>query len=172
MKTKKLKVRLFPDPGKIIKGAFVFVNNQITLAEEVTTNTVTVMMGNELIEFPKVACYLAKYFGFSSTKRLTGEIAFKDYSLIKDGITIIGEIHPKSSPVEIGDKVRIHKPCLHDLDKVDKCGYEGVVVKATSRKFTIGLISDDTIEIYRDQFQTINKPNYRNIIHVIKIVDK
>lgn len=169
MKTKKLKIRLFPDNGRIIRGAFVFVNNQITIAEEVTTSTVTVKLGNELIEFPKVAVHLAKYFCFSNNHKLIGELSYRDYESVKDGIQIIGEIFPKNTPVEIGDKVRINRPSLHDLEKCIRCEYEGVVVKATSRLFTIA-IPDAEIELHRNQFQLINKPNFRNIIKYIKTI--
>lgn len=169
MKTKKLKVRLFPDPGRIIKGAFVFINNQITIAEHVTNDSVTVKLGNELIDFPKTAIYLAKYFGFSGNHKLIGEISYRDYPEINDNDLIVGEIYPKYSPVKIGDKVRIDRPSLHDLEKCIRCGYEGVVVKATSRKFTIA-IPDCEFDVYRNQFKLINKPNFRNIIHVIKLL--
>lgn len=169
MKTKKLKIKLFPDNGKVIVGAFVFVNNTITIAEEITPSTITVKLGNEFIEFPKVAVYLAKYFCFSNNHKLIGELSYRDYDKIKDGDIIIGEIFPKNTPVEIGDKVRINKPFLHDLEKCIRCEYEGVVVKATSRLFTIA-IPDAEIECHRTQFQLINKPNFRNIIKYIKTI--
>ena len=169
MKTKKLKVKLYPDQGRIIRGAFVFVNGQITIAENVTTTTIEVKLGNELIEFPKIAVHLAKYFCFSNNHKIIGELSYKDYDKVKDNDVIIGEIFPKSTPVEIGDKVRINRPSLHDLEKCIRCQYEGVVVKATSRLFTIAL-PDTEIECYRHQFQLINKPNFRNIIKYIKTI--
>ena len=46
MKTKKLKVKLYPDQGRIIRGAFVFVNGQITIAENATTTIIEVKLGN------------------------------------------------------------------------------------------------------------------------------
>jgi len=169
MKTKKLKVRLFPDPGRIVKGAFVFVNNTITIAEEVTTTTVTVKLGNELIEFPKIAVHLAKYFCFAGNHRLIGELSYRQYDKVSDNDTIIGEVIQKYTPIEIGDKVRIIKPELHDLEKCIRCQYEGVVTRATSRVFTIA-IPDGEIPCFRNQIKTINKPDFRNIVYYIKTV--
>ena len=167
MKTRKLLVRLFPDPGRVIKGAFVYINNTITIAEHVTPSSVTVKLGSEEIEFPTNAVKLAKYFAFSiNGKRLIGEISFKDYDLVKDKLIIVGEIFPKPSPVERGDKVRINKPSIKDFEKCHKCDFEGVVVKATSRLFDIAL-ANEVVTVRRSQFKLINKPDYRNVIKVI-----
>lgn len=167
MKTKKLKVKLFPDPGRIIQGAFVFVNGQITVAQDVTDTTVTVKLGNELIEFPKIAVHLCKYFCFATNGRIIGELSYRNYDKVSDGDVIIGEVSSKFTPVEIGDKVRIIRPELHDLEKCARCHYEGVIIKATSRIFTVA-IPDANLDFYRNQIQLINKPDYRNIVYYIK----
>jgi len=169
MKTRKCIVRLFPDPGRIVPGCFVFVNEWMVVAEEVTNNSVTIIHGNEYIEYPKVACKLAKYFGFAKTgKNMIGEIAYRDYNKVSDNDIIIGELFQKLSPVEIGDKVRIDKPTLHDYDKCEKDGFEGSIIKCTSRIFDIALANCIIKDIARNQFKTISKPNFRNIIKYIK----
>ena len=38
MKTRKVKIRLLPDPGRIIQGAFIFINDMVSIAEEMPVN--------------------------------------------------------------------------------------------------------------------------------------
>ena len=132
-------------------------------------------ISDEYISFPKVATKLAKYFCFATNgKKLIGELSYKDYDKVKDTDIIVGEIFNKPSPIEIGDKVKIIRFPLREHSKFEECdgnGFEGTIIRCSSRTFDIALATCTIINLYRNNFITINKPNTKNVIKYIKTIN-